>query len=157
MSPRFYNILICASLQHVYHMTNVPNVVGSPVVVYIPTHCTLLHSMYDLEDTQMNMNITLIQKLMIYKFELSHNTMEATKNIYVKYKRFSWLQCWNQKVQEILLGLQAMIRQSKVGLKLWILKLYSKSYIQKVSGELGISQSTVVHHLHNFSKSIQNC
>ena len=35
----------------------------------------------DLKATQMNMQYSLIWDLMIYKFELGHKAMEATKNV----------------------------------------------------------------------------
>ena len=56
----------------------VPNVVGCIVVV--GAHCILFHS--DLEAAQMNMQHCLIHELMLYKFELGHNTIEVTKSIF---------------------------------------------------------------------------
>ena len=64
-----------------FKLWKVPTVVGSIVVVGVLTHCALLHSMCDLKFTQMNMQHSLIWELMLYKYKLSHNTMEATKNI----------------------------------------------------------------------------
>ena len=37
--------------------------------------------MHDLKAAQMNMQSSLIQGFMLYKFELAHNAAEATKNI----------------------------------------------------------------------------
>ena len=42
------------------------------------TYCTL---QCDLKDAQMNMQHNQIWELMLYKFKLGRNTMEATKNI----------------------------------------------------------------------------
>ena len=41
-------------------------------------HCFIL---CDLKATQINKQLNLIQKLMLYVFKLNHNAMEATKNI----------------------------------------------------------------------------
>ena len=55
----------------------VPTVVVSVVVVSVHhfTSCVIL------EATQMNVQCSLIQKLVLYKFELGHNAAEATKKI----------------------------------------------------------------------------
>ena len=52
------------------------------MVVGMLTCCALLHSVHDLKATQMNVQHSLIHEFMLYEFELSHNTMEATQNIY---------------------------------------------------------------------------
>ena len=44
-------------------------------------HNILLQSMRDLKAAQMNVQNSLIQELIFYKFELGYNTMEATKDI----------------------------------------------------------------------------
>ena len=41
----------------------------------------LTYSVYDLKATQMSLQLSLIWEFMLYKFELSHNTEEAIKNI----------------------------------------------------------------------------
>ena len=51
------------------------------MVVGALTYCALLHSVFDLKATEINMQPSLIWELMLYKFKLSHNTAEATKNI----------------------------------------------------------------------------
>ena len=51
------------------------------VVIDALTRCALLHSVYDLKAEQINGQRCLIGELMLSKFELSHNTEEATKNI----------------------------------------------------------------------------
>ena len=55
--------------------------VTSIVVVGTLICYALVHLVHDLIAAQMNMQYSLIQKFMLYKFELSCNTMEATKNI----------------------------------------------------------------------------
>ena len=50
------------------------------MVVGVLICCVLLHSMCDLKTARMNTH-QLIQKLMLYKFELGHNVTEPTKNI----------------------------------------------------------------------------
>ena len=56
--------------------------VGSIVVVGALTCCALLCSVYDLKAAPMNMQHNLIWELVLYKFKMDHNAMEATKNIY---------------------------------------------------------------------------
>ena len=53
----------------------------SIMVIGVLTCCALLHSMCDLKATQMNMQCSLIWKLMLYEFKLDYNTVDATKNI----------------------------------------------------------------------------
>ena len=55
------------SLQHVYHVTK---------VCWHAVHCF----MYDLKATQMNVQF-LVWDFVLYKFKLSHNGTESTKNI----------------------------------------------------------------------------
>ena len=58
-----------------------PTVHGSILVVDALTHCALLQSKCDLKAVQKNMQYSLIWELILYKFQLDHDTMEATKNI----------------------------------------------------------------------------
>ena len=87
MSLKFGNILVCACLRCVYHVTEavylckVPAVVDSILVVSALTRWALLHSMCDLKAAQMHVKPRLIRKPMFYEFDLEHNTSEATKNI----------------------------------------------------------------------------
>ena len=60
-----------------FKLWEVPDVVGSIVVVGVLTHTVLLHSMSDLRAIEMNVQYSLILKLRVYKFELA----QATKNI----------------------------------------------------------------------------
>ena len=57
-------------------------VVGSNVVVDTLSRYTLLYSMWDLKDPQMNVQRRLNLELILYMLELSHKAAEATKNIY---------------------------------------------------------------------------
>ena len=89
------------------------------IIVVGALTCALLRFVCYLKATQMNMQYSQIWKLMLYKFELSCNATEATKNICcVKsvdavdhntvnrtFKKF----CWGCKNLE-----------DQVGLKLWI-------------------------------------
>ncbi len=54
--------------------------VGSIMVVGVLTCCALLQLVYDLKALQMNMQCSLIQKFLLNKFEMGHNTANATKN-----------------------------------------------------------------------------
>ena len=51
------------------------------LVVGVLTHCPLLYFLCDLKPSQMNVQHNLIQQIMPYDFEMSHNAAEATKNI----------------------------------------------------------------------------
>ena len=55
--------------------------VGSIVVGDALTRCALLHCVCDLKDAEVNVQSNLIRDLILYEFELSHNTLKATKNI----------------------------------------------------------------------------
>ena len=51
-----------------------------------------------------------------------------------------------------------IVRQDQIGLKLWILRAIENNLVSstwRVSSELSISQSSIVHHLHG--KSIRSC
>ena len=63
-----------------FKLWQVPAVFSSIVVVGALTHCALLHSVCDLKAAQMNMQSSLIQELLLYKFKLSYNTVKAIKN-----------------------------------------------------------------------------
>ena len=127
--------------------------------------CALLHSMPNFKAAQMNMQYSLIQELILYEFELGHNSAETTKYICCAeaehtvdqstiargFKKFS-------QVARI-----STIRQGQVGQNPGFqgcaanYKNNSVSSTWRVSGVLSILQTNVVHHLHNLSKSIQSC
>ena len=56
--------------------------VGNIAVVGVLRHCALYRCVCDyLKADHMNVQHSLIQELMVYEFEMDHNTAEATKNI----------------------------------------------------------------------------
>ena len=90
--------------------------------------CTASPYVCDLEVTQMNMQSSLIQELLLYKIKLSRDTMEATKNIcFTKHQdavdHSTVTKDWRNfnRVARTL-----MIRQSQVGPKLWIPRPFPK-------------------------------
>ena len=122
---------------------------------------TLLHTMRDLKVKQMNMQHSLIWKLILYTFELSHNTTDATKNIcgakcegkvdhptvnidsVMKFHP----DCKNLNEQSSLDKLKTINSEA--------IEVNLVSQTQKISGELSISQSSVVCYLHDLGKSTQ--
>ena len=78
MSQKFYDILVGASLWYVYYKIEAVKSCGKvPMIVGALTH--------ELKAAQINVQLRLIQELMLYKFQLSHNATESTKYIcYVK-------------------------------------------------------------------------
>ena len=136
------------------------------IVVGALTCCTLLHSMRDLKAAQLNMQYSPIQELLLYKYELSHNVAEATKNIYdakgedtVDHNTVTkWLKkfcsgCMN-------LSNEARSIKPKTGNSKAVLQAIEANPVsstQRVSGELDISQSSVICYLHDLGKDIQNC
>ena len=68
-----------------FKLWKVPAMVGSIVVIGIyiyiyRTHHALFHFICDLKAAQINMQWSLIQKFMFYKFELGDNVNETRKN-----------------------------------------------------------------------------
>ena len=51
------------------------------MVISVLVRGALLHLVWDLKAAQINVQRSLIHELMLYKFGLGHNTVEATKNI----------------------------------------------------------------------------
>ena len=85
LSQKFCNILICASYMYItwlkqFELWKVLTMVSSRVVVGALRYCVLLHSVCDLKAILMNVLCSLIWELMLYKFKLSNNTVEVTKN-----------------------------------------------------------------------------
>ena len=89
---------------------------------------------------------------MLYVFELGYKSAEATRNIFcgesegtVDHSKVTRL------FKNFLSGCKNHDNHVKPG--------RSKTVIStlRVSGKLGISQSSVIHHLHNLSKSIKIC
>ena len=154
VSQKLYNILVCGSLWHLYHVTKpVKFVEGTLMVIGDLTCCILLHSVGDVKAMQMNAQHSFIWEILLYKFELDYNTVEATKTI-----------C-NAKGEGAVYH-STIIR----GLKKFC--LYCKNLDDKTSSvqpktrfkscsSLGEYQTSLeasgVHHLHSLSKSIWGC
>ena len=107
----------------------------------------------------MNMQHSLIQKLMLYEFKLGHNFIEASKHIcYAKVKcavDHSTVTRWLKKFHSSYKNLnnQAKLSRfktvdSKVNLK--AMEANPASSTWRVSGKLGISLFTVVCCIYNF-------
>ena len=56
-------------------------VIGNIIAIGVLTLCALFHFVYDLKAIQMNVQLSLNWKLMLYEFKLGYNTTEATKII----------------------------------------------------------------------------
>ena len=70
VSHKFCNFCIHASLWHIYH-----------VIKAVHAVCSHMHCFTQWVIKQMKVKCSLIWELIHYKFELGHNTVEATKNI----------------------------------------------------------------------------
>ena len=85
MNWKFYNILARANLVRVYHLTKAVQAeigihwVVSIVLLGALTRCALLHSVFDLKATQMNVQHSLIQKLILHGFKLGYNAWKQPK------------------------------------------------------------------------------
>ena len=126
-----------------YHMTK--TVVGSIMVVGALTHCALLHLVCDLKAALMNVQCSLIKKLMLYKFSLGHKATEATKIIcYAKgdgavgHSSVIW---WSKKFCLVCFNLN-----DRVGLKLLFLRLCSKPQRQIWQESLRDYQASLASH-----------
>ena len=114
----------------------------------------------------MNVQHSLIWELILYEFKLGHNTTEVTKNTYcMKGEGPVDYNSSNQMVSKILLRLQEPQQSGKFRVRLktldsvavvLALEINPVSSTWSVSGELSISQPSLVNHLHNLSKSIQS-
>ena len=104
----------------------------------------------------------LIWELMLYKFNLGHNTMEATKNIFCGKGEDAFDRCtvttWFKK---FCLGFKTLNYQARAGrpktveskAMLQVVEANPASGILRISGMLGISLSKVVQCLYDLSKS----
>ena len=85
ISQKFYNILVCASLWHTYHMTKAVQAMENTHSTrwYHGSWCAYILCIASLhmKATQMNVQHSLDQELMVLEFELSHNITEATKTV----------------------------------------------------------------------------
>ena len=107
------------------------------------------------------MRRSLIWELILNEFYPSHNAAETTRNICCA-KGKTAFNYSNQMVKEILLGLPEPSQRvwpktvdSEAMLEAIEANLLSSA--QRISGELRISQSSLVSHLHNLNKCIWNC
>ena len=159
---KFCNNLVYSSLQHIYHLNEAVQAVvntRSSWQYHISWWAdTLLHLMCDLKVVQMSIQYSLIQELMIYKFELSHNSIETTKRVcFVKGEgtvHQSTVTKWFKKVCLCHKNLDDWARSIRPKTmhsmaKLQALETNSMKNTQRVSGKLCISQSSVISHLHD--------
>ena len=123
--------------------------IGSIMVVGAVTCCVFLHSMCNLKATKMNVQYSLIHKLMLYKYQLGHNTAEATKNLLCERWRWSWSP--NSFKNFTLVARTTMIGQGQTDLKGLILRIDSLANLVSIScrlsGDFDISRFSIVCHL----------
>ena len=128
------------------------------------THALLL-SIFDLKAGQMNMQCSLIQELMLYEFQLGYNVTKAAKITCMKEEGAVDLGTVSRCFKKFRSGCKNLDDQVKSRRPK---NVYSKTVLQavatnpvsstqRVSGELSISQSSVVRHLHDLDKSILSC
>ena len=105
-------------------------------------------SMCDLKAAQKNVEHSLIWKFMFYKFVLSHNAAETTKNICCMKGEgavdHSTIIRWFMKF--CLVARTRMNKQAQVSLRLWILRLCTKLYRQIWQVELREYQVSSASH-----------
>ena len=85
-----------------FKLWQVTTEVNNIMVVGARTQCALLYSICDLKIALINMQHSLIWKLMLYKFKLGYNAIEATKNICKNLKnqaRLGWPKSMASKAQ----------------------------------------------------------
>ena len=126
------------------------------------TCCALLHSVSNLMDVQRS----LMLKLMLCEFELGHNTVEATKNVRcMKGEGAVDLTPVKRQIKKFCSGCKNLDEKTRPGkgktvdseVMFQTTEVNSVSNTRRVSAEYGILQSSVVCHLHNLGKGIQNC
>ena len=114
----------------------------------------------------MNVQHSLIREFMLYEFKLGCNFIEVTKNISAKVKvtvDHCLVTRWFKKFCLVCKNLddQAKSGRPKTVDSEAVLQPIEANLVsstQRVSSELDISQSHVIHHhLHEFGKSIQSC
>ena len=100
----------------------------------------------DLKATQINMQCSPIQKLMLYKYKLAHNATETTKNICCsKILDLSTITRWFNKFHSSCKNLNDQARSSRPRIIDFKAKLQA------------ISQSNMFYHFHELNKSIRSC
>ena len=121
---------------------------GTCMIVGLLT-CAMLHFECDLKATQMYMQCSLIWEFMLYKFELGHNTIKATKTFVVWNVKaqlitvIRWIKkfCLNSKNRDDQ-GSSSRPKTMNSEVVLQTIEENIVSSIQRVSGKLGISKST---------------
>ena len=140
----------------------IPAVVGSIIKVGALTHCSLLYSVLSLKVAQINVQCSLIWKFMLNKFKVGDNDTKATKNICgVKvhhstvirgFKKF----CSGGKNHNS----QTRSDRHKTGNSKTVIQATEANLMSRtlrVSGMLGISQSSEVYNHNDLNKSIESC
>ena len=135
--------------------------VDSIAAVSVWTRCALIHSVWDLKAAQINVQRTLIRELVFYEFKLGHNATEVTKNICAKSGGLidhSTVIRWFKKFLSGCKNLDDQTRLSRFKIvdSEAIVQAIEENLVsnsRRVSGELGISQTSVVRHLHVLGKS----
>ena len=141
-------------------------VVVSIMVVGTLARCAFFSSICELKVTLMNVQHRLIRDLQPNKFELSYHSEWSTKTIFVatvKAKPVTvTITRWFKKFQSFIRT--TVIKKSQVSLKAWsseaVFQVIEAKLIRstrRVSGELGISQTSVLRHLYDLGKSICSC
>ena len=113
--------------------------------------------MCDLKATHMNVQCSLIR-------ELIHDIMEATKNIcctkigdtiqhFIRWFKNFCSGCKNFDDQTRLSRSKTVYSEAVSQ----VIQINLRSSTQRVSGEVDISQSRMILHLHDFGKSIRSC
>ena len=111
------------------------------------------------------MQRSLIQEFMLYEFQQGHSTTEATQNIYSLKGEKSVPNTVSRWLKKFHAGCKKLDDPSKLGR---LKNVYSKAALQaivanpkssnrRVSGELCLLQSRVVHHRHGLGKIIHIC
>ena len=134
--------------------SKVSAVVDSITVGGALARCALLHSVWDLKAAKANVQWSQIRALMLYELKMGHDTAEATKDICgVKGEDAvtRWLKNFNDQSRS---GRSKTVESKAV---LQPIEANLASSTRRVSGELGTSQPSAVHQLHNLCESIQNC
>ena len=143
-----------------------PTVFGTIVLAAVWIYCALLDSLVDLKAAEMDMECSLIWELMLHKFELGHKAAEATKNICcVKSEGAIDHSIVTRGFKKFHSGCKNLENQAELGRPKTmdsksVLEAIEKTLVNstlRLSGELGITQSSVICHIHDQGKSIWSC
>ena len=158
-----YFVTCVYNVSEAVQAVKVSTVVASVAVVRVLTRCSLFHTVCDLKTVPMNVQYYLIREFALCDFGLGHDAAEATKNICFMKEAdavdhstvIRWFKKFNSRYKN--LGYHARSCWPTSLDFTAVLRENSANSIERVSGELGISQSGVVRHLHDFCKSIRRC